>query len=190
MIKNFSKIGLTAALLAVAVLTGCNDDKNSIDLGDYQDWRKANDAWVSELQTKTNSDGTPYYEIVVPTWNPGGFVLMHWFNDRAETAGNLIPLYTSTVNVIYEGYTKDDEMFDSSKSVNLYGRTGVQQLAVNRTIQGWAAAMERMHVGDTCEIIVPYAMGYGSTASTNLLPYTALRFNLRLTDIVGYESRP
>lgn len=179
-----------AALFCAAAFASCSsdDDKNNLDLAKYKEWRQRNDAWLAELQEKKNPDGTPYYETVVPVWNPGNFVLMHFFNDRAETAGNLVPLYTSVIDVIYEGYNLDDELFDSSKSVNKYGRTGVQRLSCNGTIQGWAIAMEKMHVGDTCEVIVPYQAGYGSTIAGSMLPYTTMRFNIRLYDIYRYEA--
>lgn len=190
---KISKIIAFAAMGAVvsSALTACNDDDdNNIDLGKYQEWRAENDQWLAELQSKTNEDGTPYYETVVPAWNPGGFILMHFFNDRSETAGNLVPLYTSVVDVIYEGYDLNGDMFDSSKSTNIYGRTGVQRFACNNTIQGWSIAMENMHVGDTCEIVVPYQVAYGSSVTGSLMPYSTLRFNLRLYDIYKYEGSP
>lgn len=181
-------IALSAALaLATA---SCGDDDDTIDLNDYQDWRKQNDEWVISQQARLNEDGTPYYEVYVPSWNPGIFVLMHFFNDRSETAGNLTPIYTSVIDVIYDGYTCEDELFDSSSEVNLYGRKGVQRFACNRTIQGWAAATENMHVGDTAEIIVPYQAAYGSSQNGAILPYSSLRFNMRLLDINKYEANP
>lgn len=188
---NFRKFVSAIAVCTIVSmsLASCgDDDNNSINLSDYQKWREQNDQWVADLQKKTNPDGTPYYATVVPVWNPGAFVLMHYFNDRSETADNLVPLYTSVVDVIYEGYNMDDEIFDSSKSINRYGRLGVQRFSCNGTIQGWAIAMENMHVGDSCEVIVPYQVGYGTTMSGSIKPYTSMRFNLRLVDIYRYEG--
>lgn len=179
--------------IAVALSAGfvaCSDDDDNIDLNDYTEWRTQNDEWVAEMMAKTNPDGTPYYTPLVPAWNPGAYVLIHYFNDRSETAGNLTPLYTSVVDVFYDGYDCEGELFDSSKGVTTYGIPGTQRFAINNTIQGWAIALEDMHVGDTCEVIVPYQVAYGTTYSSSIKPYSSLRFNIRLTDIYRYEGIP
>lgn len=175
-----------ALFVAAVALPGCNDS----DDDNYDDWRELNDAWLKELQARRNPDGTPYYKTVVPVWNPGAYVLIHYFNDRAETADNLTPLYTSVVDVIYKGYDCEGEPFDSSMTATAYGRKGVQRFQCNATIQGWAIALEDMHVGDTAEVIVPYAMAYGSTGGGVIKPYSTLRFNMRLYDIYRYEANP
>ncbi len=182
---------IVAAALACTVLPSCgtDDDDNSIDLNDYKEWRARNDAWLAELQAKRNPDGTPYYTSVVPAWNPNVFVLMHFFNDRSLTAGNLVPLYTSTVDVRYVGHDCEGERFDSSTNVNQYGKLGVARFACNQVIQGWSIALENMHVGDTAEIIVPYNVAYGTSIQPKIKPYSTLRFNVRLEDIYKYEAR-
>ena len=50
--------------------------------------------------------------------------------------------------------------------------------------------MMNMHVGDTVQILIPYQSAYGSSSSGSVLPYSALRFNVRLEDIPDYEIRP
>ena len=142
----------------------------------------------SEMQQRKNPDGTPYYTTLIPAWNPGIFILIHYFNDRSETEGNLTPLYTSTVDVRYQGFTCEDERFDSSNLVNSYGKLGIARFSCNGVIQGWSVALENMHVGDTAEIIIPYDAAYGTSYTPTLLPYSSLRFNLRLEDIYRYEA--
>ncbi len=191
LLKQMKKL---LALISCATVLGlgfsaCNDDDDTYNLSDYQDWRKQNDAWVAEMQQRKNPDGTPYYQTVVPAWNPNVFILMHFFNDRAETAGNLVPLYTSTVDVRYIGHNCEDEPFDSSYNVNVYGKPGISRFACNGVIDGWAIALENMHVGDTAEIIVPYNVAYGVSYTGTILPYSSLRFNLRLDDIYKYEAK-
>lgn len=181
-------IFLIALAVGLGCFTACNDDDNSISLSDFQEWRKQNDAWVTEMQNRKNPDGTPYYQTVVPSWNTSAFILMHFFNDRAETAGNLVPLYNSTVDVRYIGRDCEGEPFDSSTLVNDYGKLGIARFACNGVIQGWSIALENMHVGDTCEIIVPYNVAYGTSISGKIMPYSSLQFNLRLEDIYLYEK--
>lgn len=180
---------LTFGFLGAAV-GACGDDDNSINLDKYQDWKEQNEAWLEQMEAKKNPDGSPYFEKVVPAWNPGAYILMHYFNDRAQTADNLSPLYTSTVDVRYIGYDCNDEPFDSSSIDNSYGRLGIRRFAVNGLIQGWSIALMDMHVGDTAEIIIPYEIAYGTSSSGTLAPYSSLRFNLRLDDIYKYEANP
>jgi len=177
--------------LSLTFFAACSDDDEDTivyDLADYQEWRAQNDAWVTEMQQRKNPDGTPYYTTVIPSWDPGIFVLMHYFNDRAETEGNLTPLSNSTVDVRYNGYTCEGEGFDSSTYVNRYGKLGIARFSCNQVITGWTAAMEQMRVGDTVEIIVPYKAAYGTQYTSALKPYSSLRFNIRLEDIYRYEA--
>lgn len=176
-------------LFAVGIIVpSCNSDDDNSE--DYEAWREVNDAWLEEMKAKVDENGNPYYTSVVSKAMPGGYILMHFFNDRSETASNLVPISTSIVDVIYRGYTCEDEAFDSSMLVSSYGRTGVQRFQCNSTINGWLVAMQNMHVGDTAEIIVPYDMGYGTSLYGTILPYTNMRFNLRLYDIYKYEANP
>lgn len=180
---------LIAFFASLASFQACSNDDNEELLNTYMEWKATNDEWVEQMAAKTNPDGTPYYTTVIPKWNPSVFILMHYFNDRKETEGNLVPLYTSTVDVRYIGRTCLDEPFDSSTNVNSYGKLGISRFGCDQVIQGWTIALENMHVGDTCEIIVPYNVGYGSSTSGNLPPFTSMRFNLRLEDIYKYEAK-
>lgn len=180
-----------ATLAVVAGATACNVTSSSdTDLESYQTWRKTNDDWIKELQDRKNPDGTPFYKTVIPSWNPGAFILMHQFNDPAETAGNLVPLSTSTVDVIYIGHNCKGETFDSSYTVTAYGTPGVSRFVCNEVITGWTIALENMHVGDSVEVVIPYNLAYGTKQmSETILPYSALQFNMRLVDINKYEIR-
>ena len=180
---------IIASAMTLAFMPACNSE-NDVDLDKYTEWKEQNEAWLKEMQARKNADGSPYYRTVVPSWNTGAYVLIHYFNDRAETAENLSPLYTSTVDVRYIGYNCEGEPFDSSSLVNTYGKLGIQRFMVNNLIQGWSIALMDMHVGDTAEIIVPYEIAYGTSLLGTIAPYSNLRFNLRLEDIYRYEANP
>ena len=174
-----------------AAMFSCNNDDDRDTWSQYQDWREANNQWLAEMQAKKNPDGSPYYKVVVPKWNPATFVLMHYFNDRAETEGNLSPLYTSTIDVRYTGHLYNGEPFDSSSNGTATSVPGIYRTRLNQTISGWGVALSDMRVKDTAEVIIPYGLAYGSTgAGTVILPYSNLRFNIRLEDIYRYEASP
>lgn len=175
------------AITAITVfLTSCDDD-NKWD--EYEDWRRDNTAWYNTMLTKTDSTGALYYQRLTPGWYSQSGVLIHYFNDRTLTAGNLQPYVTSTVTVKYHGRLYNDIGFDSTT----VGSDSVRTLPLSSTIAGWKIALTQMHVGDSCEIIIPYAQGYGFEGSTNaaglytIPPYSALKFNIGLKAVPTYE---
>lgn len=177
-------------LVAIAALAGtfaaCGDTNN---WNEYEEWRKANNEWYSQQLARTNPDGTPYYTAVQPDWYPQSGVLIHYYNDRELTKDNLQPLITSKVTVKYHGRLYDNSCFDSTS----VGADSVRTFTLSGTIEGWQIALTQMHVGDSCEVIIPYSQGYdymGSATATGEVtvpPYSALRFNIGLKDIPAYE---
>lgn len=178
------------ALLVVGLplLNSCSKDDSYRDVWeDYRDWRNENLTWLAEQETVIDDKtGEPFYTKVVAPWNPGSYVLFHRFNDPAETAGNLTPMLTSTVTVTYQLHLYNGELADDSKGL----KGGVLTSQLSSLISGWHIAMSQMHVGDTVQVVVPYTEGYGAQSSGNVLPYSVLRFNIKLKDIPHYETRP
>lgn len=177
--KKLIYYAILAALLPMGA--GCTKNDDHTVWEEYAAYREANNAWLQEMQARRNADGTPYYTTIVPQWNPSIFVLIHYFNDRSETEGNLSPLSTSTVRTNYH--------------LSLYNGTGVDsaanyQVRLNNTIQGWGVGLSDMRCGDTAEIVMPYAAAYGNQSQGIMLPYSNLCFRVRLIDIPYYEVPP
>lgn len=181
--KKLLAIAAGALLISGAA---CTSDEEST-WTQYTDWREANTAWLLQKQQLKNSDGTPYYKKVVPYWNPNTYVLAHWFNDTTETAGNLVPLYNSTVDVRYNLHLYDETPVDSSTNNTTPG-PGLYRATISNLVQGWAVIMSEMHCGDSVEVLIPYDLGYGASDYGTIKPYSALRFNIRLVDINKYEK--
>ena len=181
---------LTYIVLGVAALAAvsCSDDIKT-NWETYADWRNANNEWLKEEMLRTNPDGTPYYTKIVTDWNPGAYVLIHYYNDRAETEGNLQPLYTSTVDTRYELHLYNGTAVDSSTN-NTTPAPGIFRTQLRNTVQGWAMALCDMRCGDTAQVILPYNVGYGAQDLGAMPPYSNLRFNIRLVDIPYYETAP
>ena len=114
-------IALSAILAALCCVTAvsCSDEKDTWEK--YTEWRELNTQWLTELQTKTNPDGSPYYKTIVPSYAPGTYVLMHKFGDPEENADKLTPLYTSTVDVRYKLHLCDGTPVDSSSTLTVNG---------------------------------------------------------------------
>lgn len=178
--------------LLALVFAACSSDDDDIDdvWEKYADWREVNDQWIEDQAELTNPDGSKVYTKVVPEWNKNAYVLMRWHNDTTQTQNNLRPLYTSTVDVKYIGRLYDDQPFDSS-----YVRTepadSIYRCRVSSNITGWVIAMERMHVGDSVTVLIPYTVGYGSKSQGSYIkPYSTLQFGIKLVDIPGEYIRP
>jgi len=166
--------------IAVAGTSSCIGDDDESTWTQYAEWREANEKWLSE------KEATGLYERVIPAWDKSQYVLLRYFNDRNLTAGNLSPMLTSTVSVKYYGQLYDGTPFDSS-----YQQTdSLYTTRPGNVISGWAIALERMHVGDSVEVLVPYASAYGESSTDVIKPYSALRFGIKLVDIPGWEQKP
>lgn len=170
----------------MVLLASCTNDDYTDIYKEYAEWRTDNDNWLAEKSVQRDTDGSLYYETAIPSWNPNAYVLMHYFNDRNLTKDNLTPLFTSTVAVKYIGYLYNDTIFDSSynKPDSIYTTTSAD------VIQGWAIALSQMHVGDSCEVIIPYEQAYFASSQGVIKPFSCLRFNMKLVDIPYYEIKP
>lgn len=182
------RLPIILMLIAAACFVACSDDDET-STEETRQWRDANNSWLAERQAMTDEDGTPYYDMIVPRWDPSSFVLIHYFNERNTDPNALKPLYTSTVDVRYELHLYNDEPVDSSTNLTTYG-PGIYRSQLNGLIDGWAAAVCDMNVGDTAEVIVPYTLGYGQSTYGTIPAYSNLRFNIRLVDIYRYEITP
>lgn len=177
-------ISTALACLALLPLASCLGDEP--DNG--SDWKQENDIWFQSKIDEKDADGNPVYRRIGCSWDPNASVLMKWHNDQAETAGKLTPLSNSTIDVKYEVHNMDNEMIDNSFS-QVKPAPGVFRTVLNKNIDGWIVGISNMHIGDTCTIIVPYNLAYGSIAYNGLKPYTSLIFNVRLVDIPAYEKK-
>lgn len=177
-------------LLLSFVLTGlmsCVGNESDDYWKKYKKWREANQLWLEEQGTLKNADGTNYYEVLHPVWDERSYVYIHYYNDRELTKDNLSPLYTSTVDVKYIGYLYDGTPFDSSY-LSTDPADSILRTKVSGVINGWTIALSDMHVGDSCEVIIPYQYAYGETGYNLIQPYSALRFKIKLVDIYAYET--
>ena len=184
--KKIPFLILCLMLVLPLAITSCEEDVNGVNKK-YAAWKKSNDDWLLTQQNRKNADGTNYYTEVVAPWDPSAKVYMHWYNDRALTADNPMPYFTSTVDVKYKGMLYNDEPFDSS-----YLRT-TPAVGVFRTqlgdnvIEGWSMALCAMHVGDSCRVLIPYQLGYGASGYSTIDPYSVLQFDLKLVGIPKLE---
>jgi len=169
-----------------SVLSSCfKDDDEKIE-NDYADWREANIAWFNEQDARTE-DGNKYYTKVTAPWDPNAQVLIHWYNDTSKTKNNLKPKFSSMVDVkyylrLYDGTPIDSSYLSTSPADSIF-----RCRLSSGVIEGWAIAVPKMHIGDSCSVIIPYNVGYGTTASGDIKPFSTLQFDIKLVGIPKYE---
>ncbi|MBR5728363.1 MAG: FKBP-type peptidyl-prolyl cis-trans isomerase, partial [Muribaculaceae bacterium] len=101
-------------------------------------------------------------------------------------------LYSSTVDLKYRGMLYDATPFDSSY-LSTSPADSIVRLQVGNSglIEGWSLGLMQMHVGDSCRIVIPYNLGYGSYEQGSVIkPFSMLVFDIKLQDIYAYEVRP
>lgn len=189
------KILLWALLLVIipAVFTNCGkkekeEDEKKNYWEEYANWRNENLIFFEEKYAETDASGNLVYERITPSWDAGSTILMRWYNDRSLTEDAMSPYSTSYIDVIYKGTTYQDTIFDSSYNNTQYGDS-IARFKLSNNIKGWVIALTEMHVGDHCEIIIPYDCGYGNNYKSEiLLPYSTLVFDVELRGIPGLEK--
>lgn len=182
---NFKRIlpAALALLMAAPVFTACSDDDTKTTWEQYADWRNDNEAWIKQQLERKDAQGKPLFTTFTPSYAPGYTIHYRFIGDPAENAGNLQPYYTSSVSVNYTVHLYDGTLVDSAANYTT-------PLNSSGLIAGWPIAIQQMHCGDSIEAILPYNVAYGSTGTSGVRPYSALRFNIRLVDIPAYEVRP
>lgn len=180
-IRIIKSLALGAVVMGLYSCSPENDNDNNSNV-DW-DWVSLNESYYNNAALETGSDGRPFYEKVVPVWNESASVLMHYFNDRVLTAGNLSPYLTSTVSVKYELGLADGRALENSYS----NTDSLFTSKVSALVEGWAIALTNMHVGDSVKVVIPAAQGYGAYTHGSVPGYSTLIFNIKLVDIPAYE---
>lgn len=175
---------LLSVIATILLVASCKSDST---WKDYTDIRNANLKWLAEQVDKKGDDGKPYYTVLRPAWDTESYVLIKYFNDTMLTKDNLKPYLTSTVDVKYHGRLYDDTPFDSSY-LNTSPADSIFRTKLDEVVSGWTIALTHMHIGDTCEVIIPYSQGYGSQNRTTIPPYSVLRFGIKLVGIPKLEK--
>lgn len=174
-----------SVLISAFSLTSCLDDNdNSVD---YTEWIERNEKYLTDTEAKVDSiSGKKLYERIVPSWCPTVFVLATWHNDRSLTAGNLVPMDNSTVDVIYECRYVDGTLLDKSYNNTTYGDS-IYRCKPSDNIVGFWSMLTNMHVGDSVTCVIPTNAAYGASSLT-VIPYSTLIYHMKLKAIHAYET--
>lgn len=161
---NRKLVAACAAILAALPLSAVGQD---VAAGPSQDaaWHNAQQLALASRQA---SDGWG--------WLEGGVL---WRRVAGDGTGRR-PTVDDTVTLHYAGTFVDGTEFDSS-----YRRNEPATFPLRALIRAWQLAVPMVAVGDTIEIAVPAAMGYGPIGRGPIPGGATLLFKIELLAIPG-----
>lgn len=175
-------LALAPVLLICLSLTNCFKDDDSV-AEEYREWKERNDLYMAEAEAKTDENGKAFYERIEPSWAPTAYTLIHWYNDRSQTEGNLSPMDNSTVGITYLLRNIDGDTISSSFA----NRDSIYSSQPNVNIIGVWYAMTQMHVGDSVQLVIPSQAGYGERMYGGIPPYSTLVYDIKMKTVTAYE---
>lgn len=90
-----------------------------------------------------------------------------------------IPKITDEVEVEYEGYLLDSQVFDSTKD------SGAKVFNIQEMIPGWKEVLTKMQEGSRCKVFIPPHLAYGENGAPPMIqPNATLVFIIELNKIV------
>lgn len=104
-----------------------------------------------------------------------------------EGTGAGCPLFTDSVRCHYSGRLlpstsyKDGYVFDKSYYGTFNEATASPaEFVVSGLVDGFATALQNMHIGDSWRVYIPYQLGYGTSDSNSIPGYSTLIFDIKL----------
>lgn len=90
-----------------------------------------------------------------------------------------VPKITDEVEVEYEGYLLDKQVFDSTKDI------GAQVFRISEMIEGWKEVLTKMQEGSRWKVYIPPHLAYGENGAPPMIqPNATLVFVIELTKIM------
>ncbi|OUJ73869.1 hypothetical protein BXP70_12920 [Hymenobacter crusticola] len=168
------------AFAAVPLLASCKKDEVDYDAIDREQKAQMRAIFVADSLTITKYIADSSFKNVVR--RPSGVYIV---TKKAGTGAVAQP--GQALTTYYKGYTiPDNKLFDASQVNATTGALTPYYFTLNVTnvIYGWHEGFASMNKGQKAILLIPSALGYGSTGAGNAIPPNApLRFDVELADI-------
>lgn len=187
--KKSNLIFAVFAFVLMSVFASCSEEDNTVE--EFSDWRNRNEVYFSDIwnTAKLNSDGSwktflSYaLEDTIPTTSDDYIAV----KVLREGTGSGCPMFTDSVKVNYRGRLipstsyPEGYVFDQSYIGEYNPATALPSTwYVGGTVDGFATALQHMHIGDYWRVYIPYTLGYGSSDSDVIPAYSTLIFDVEL----------
>ena len=175
-------------VLPMALLTSCSESDE--EYTEFDNWQERNDTYFNEVYNRAKSINSGEWRVYLQ-WSLNEDVASkaedHIVVQVLESGtGSDCPLYTDSVQIHYSGRLMPSasypEGYEFDKSwVSTYNVATSKPYSgrVYSFVDGFATALQHMHVGDHWKVYIPYRLGYGSSSSS-IPAYSTLIFDLRL----------
>ena len=182
--------------LTAMSLVSCSESDDTVE--EYPDWKKTNTAYFNNLYATAKAaieSGDTSWKIFSKwsasaagedkTYSPEDCIVVKVLENGT---GSGCPIYNDNVWVHYQGRLlpstsyAEGYVFDQSYYGTFNENTAVAtELAVSGTVEGFATALQNMHIGDHWQVYIPYQLGNDdSTSNTSIPAYSLLIFDIRL----------
>ena len=182
-----------AMLLAMPLLfTACSETDETQQ--EYPDWKNKNQTFWNRLYTETRRHATAGYTSwkLFKTYTKQDsisgvntdYIIVHV---KQAGTGSGTPLGTDSVSVRYTGQLLPSTsypagyIFDTTSPAGTTDATaGVAHMAINSLTDGFATALQHMHIGDKWDVYVPWTLAYGEKGNKSIPGYSVLKFEISL----------
>ena len=182
-----------AMLLAMPLLfTACSETEETQE--EYPDWKNKNQTFWNKLYTETRRHATVGYTSwkLFKTYTKQDsisgvntdYIIVHV---KQAGTGSGTPFSTDSVSVRYTGQLLPSTsypagyIFDTTSPAGTTDATaGVAHMAINSLTDGFATALQHMHIGDKWDVYVPWTLAYGAKGNKSIPGYSVLKFEISL----------
>lgn len=200
---------LAFSILLAAVLTSIVSCGETKEVDDRANWKQRNSEFISriasqcgDLTPETAQEGDMFkllnYSLdPEKQWGDESYVYCKVLQKSADT---LSPLYTDSVRINYrirlmptDNYPEGQVMDRSFMTPDLDPNINIpSSFMVSSMIDGVGTAVMHMHRGDYWLLYIPSGMGYGKNGKSTIPGYSALVFEINLTEIapIGQNLSP
>lgn len=185
-----------ATFAFLLTFTACSetDDETS----EFEDWQNKNETYFNNIYSQA--------ETAIQNGSTDWKIFTNWsFNEDIATdaddhivvkvlqagTGSGCPMYSDSVMVHYRGRLipsktySDGYVFDESYEGTFNENTALpSKFVTSGLVDGFATALQNMHIGDNWEVYIPYQLGYGTTTNSSIPAYSTLIFDIQLA---GYS---
>jgi FKBP-type peptidyl-prolyl cis-trans isomerase FkpA len=154
---HFPFIGRIFVLVSLILLTGTSCKKNVISQETADD--NIIKKYISDNGLSATATGSGLYYVIT------------------SQGKGAQPNSNSDVIVNYKGYLTNGAVFDQSK-------TGGLAISLTEVIKGWQEGIPYFKKGGKGKLLIPSALGYGSTAKSSIPANSVLIFDIELLDVL------
>ena len=203
--KRFLAFSFLLAIILTSVVS-CGETK---EVDDHANWKQRNSEFISriasqcgDLTPETAQEGDMFKLLnysLDPSkqWGDQSYV---YCKVLAKSSDTLSPLYTDSVRINYrirlmptDDYPEGQVMDRSFMTADLDPNVNIpSSFMVSSMIDGVATAAMKMHRGDYWVLYIPTGLGYGKSGKSTIPGYSALVFEINLTEIarIGQNLSP